>query len=722
MALCVCLSLGLFAMLVGALQAHAPLSRSPGVRSRRFGARLGALEVRTTKLVQGTTEEQNGLYARYVTLTVPLETGVGRRPRAVAVDASLGLAYLADGERGTVTIVAGTEWVDTITVGQEVADVAVDEETGIVYASVPDPYALYSGRVAVIHGGKVITRVILAGYPGPVAVDRLHHRAYVGVSTRGLFSDKVVVLEQERAVSIVDVPLDIVALDVDPEAGCAYVLSRAGPTPTLSLIRGTANAAVIPLEGLDEPRDVAVDPESGLIYVVGRSSSQDAGTALVITETGQSPVSIGPDPRRLAVDSEHGRVYVSTAGDDRVTVLAGAEVVATVRVGPTPDAIAVDPGRDRVYVSNTGSGTTTVLSEQNVVTTLPAGGGPLAVDTKQGVAYLAGNGLAVAEGDRLLGRLLTAAMPARITVNPETGLAYVANQGPDSLSVLSYTDVLGTLSLTGTPREIAADPTSGWAYVAQDTGLVVMRGATIEATLPIPARDVASDPLRGLTYAAGGDVAVIRGTEVIARVDVGRPPRRVAVNRATGMVYATGGGDEDGFVAVISGTQRINTITTGARPGKLVIDSVRKRVFVLHPWQGQLSVIQGVQRHFPSIFLPRPALDAAVDPLTGDVYVATRGPLVLVQGLEGDVVDLGLEALAVTVDPEASVAYATTRNGRVAVLDGANVVATVSAGHRPVDLAVDSESGRVYVANFGSDTVTVMERWQPPHVYLPLVR
>ncbi|MFQ5343282.1 MAG: YncE family protein, partial [Anaerolineae bacterium] len=137
---------------------------------------------------------------------------------------------------------------------------------------------------------------------------------------------------------------------------------------------------------------------------------------------------------------------------------------------------------------------------------------------------------------------------------------------------------------------------------------------------------------------------------------------------------------------------------------------------------GRLSVIERTQRRYPSIFLPRPALDAAVNPVTGDLYIATRGSLVLAQGLDGSLIDLGIEALAVAVDVEGGVAYATTRDGRVAVLDGPDVVATAPVGHRPVDLAIDSETGRVYVANFGSDTITVIERRELPSFYLPLLR
>jgi YVTN family beta-propeller protein len=660
--------------------------------------------------------------SRFVTATIPLATGVPRWPRALAVDEPLGFAYLADGDRGTVTVVDGPALVSVIPVGQVVTDVAVDPGMGFAYASAPDPYTLFSGRIGVIQGVELITHVVVGGYPGPAAVDYQHNRAYVGVHTASFFSDQVIVLQRDVPIAVVNTPPDIVALDVDSKRGRAYVVSEAGPS--LSVIDGVANAAVISLNDVGVPRDLAVDPTSGLVYVVGQSPLRQTGTVVVISDTQQigSGLPVGADPRHVAVDPQHGLVYVTNAGDDTVTVIAGTGVIDTIDVGPEPDAIAVDPAHNRVYVSNAGDNTTTVLSGEEVVATLPAGGGPVIADTQRGVAYLAGNGLAVAVNDRLLGRLPVAAMPARLAVNPTTGLAYVCNQGVDTLNVLSGTEVLATLPLRDVPRDVAADPLSGWIYVAQETALAAVQDAAIGTTLPIAARDVALDPLRGLAYVAGDGVAVISGTQLLGTVDLGQPPRAVAVNRRTGLAYATAGGAEDGFVAVISGTERIGIVRTGGAPAGLVVDPVRDRVFVLHRGQGRLSVIEGTQRRFPNIFLPRPALDAAVNPLTGDVYVATRGPLVLAQGLDGSVIGLGLEALAVAVDVKQGVAYATTRDGQVAVLDGPNLVTMLPAGHRPIDLAIDSETGRVYVANFGSDTITVIERRGLPRIYLPLLR
>ncbi|MBS1253594.1 MAG: hypothetical protein MAG451_02643 [Anaerolineales bacterium] len=670
------------------------------------------------------------LPSTYITTTIRLATGVPRWPRAMAVDA-LGLVYLADGERGTVSVVSGPTFVDVISVGQEVADVAVDTSAEFTYASAPDPYALYEGHIAIIHGGGVVARVSASGRPGVLAADSLHNRVYAGVSTEAPFSDQIAILQRDRLTGFPNVPPGIVALDVDTERDRAYVVSHAaggGLSPNLSIINGLTkmNMGVVQLDQMGVPRDVAVEPTTGLVYVVGQTAHDGAGTVLVISGTQQiaSPLTVGADPRHLAVDPQQGRIYVTNAGDDTVTVIAGTDVVDTISVGPTPDAIAVDPARDRVYVSNTGDGTTTVLSSHGAVTTLPAGGGTLTVDTERGIAYLAGNGLAVAQHDSLLpSRPPTAAMPSRLAVNPETGLGYVCNQGTGTSDVFRATEVITSLSLSSTPWDVATDPVSGWIYVGQEAGLTVLHDATAQATLSMSARDVAVDPGRGLAYVAGDDgVAVISGTDHVATIHLVSAPRSVAVNHANGYIYASAGGQPDGFVAIMSGMQRVSTVTTGATPGKLVVGGEQDRVFVLHPAQGRLSVIEGSRRRFPNIFLPRPALDAALSPRTGDLYVATRGPLVLIRRGSQQPIDLGIKALSVAYDVKRDLAYATTQDDHIAVLHDADVVAMLPAGHRPVNLAIDSESGRVFVANYGSDTITVLDRQRPPDVYLPLIR
>ncbi len=715
------ISLGLFLLLVGGLRAmDPPPSLLGGIDpppSPLRGGKGSALPGRG-RLGEGEP--------RYQVKTVMLPTGVARWPKDLAVDGADGVAYVADGKRGTLTIVAGTSLIQSIPLGQLATTVGVDPGQGWVYVSVPDPYALYAGNIAIIRNGTFFTRVVAGGIPGPIAVDARHHRAYIGVQTAVPYSDRLAIFQQERLLSAVSVPPGLVAVAVDPERGRAYVLSRAGPS--LSVINGTTNSAIVTLPELGIPRDLAVDQTSGQIYVVGQPADDAAGTVVILEGIRViHRLAVGADPQRIEVDAVRGRVYITNAGDHTVTVISGTTMLETVRVGRRPVAIGVDPLHDRVYVANAGDGTTTVLSSQGVVATLPVGGGPLGLDVERGVTYLAGNGLAVVQQDRVIEQFPPATMPACVAVQPESGLVYTCNRGTDSVSVVSNTEVITTVAIQGTPEVVATDPLNGWLYVAHNKGLDLIQGMRISETLPFPAWDVAPDPARNRAYAAGEEVLVLEDGAILERVAIGDVPRNVAVNRAMGWAYASAGGQIDGFVAVISGTTHVKTIHTGSQPAQLAVDPVRDRVYVQHPAEGRLSIIQGWQRVFPSLFLPRPALDMAVNPLTGALYVATRGPLLWIRDPAGGVVDLGIEALAVEVDVQRDLAYATTREGEVVVLQGSEVVKRVPAGHRPLALAVDSSSGRVYVANFGADTLTLLEPdrvapQQTSRLYLPLIR
>jgi YVTN family beta-propeller protein len=645
--------------------------------------------------------------------TVHLASGVAPWPRDIAIDETLGRVYLADGLRGTVTTILGVTWLDSLPVGQEATHVAVDSALDNIYVSVPDPYAAsQAGEVVVIKAGEVITRIAAGGTPGAIAVDRNHNRVYIGVNNNVAFADHVLILQDDRIVQVANTAPGIVALAVDADRGRAYVLSDAGPA--ISIIDGTTTANVVALEGAGIPRDIAVAPGTGRLYVVGQPPLQSVGTVTVLSGTeiiGQ--MAVGQDPSNIAIHAATGRVYVSNTGSDTVSIIDDTRIVATVRVGRSPGSIAIDEAGSHVYVSNSGDGTTSVLIGTQTLAPIAAGGGPIAVDPARGFVYLTGNGVAVARANSVLGRLPRAAMPTCVAVNAATELAYVCNDGQPSLSVLHGSQLLATPRVAGRPRAIATDEISGWTYVAAESQVALLRGASVRAYVVVPAVDVAVDRGRGLAYAAGNGLAVISGTELLATVQPGDSLRHVAVQPKTGLAYASGGGRQDGFVTAVTGTRRLATIRTDGLPGQLVADPAQDRTFLLYPSQPEVSRIVGLGRVLPNLALPwpryGPALDAAVQPTTGDLYVATRGTLARLGDNGGEIEDLGLEALAVTVDGVRRLVYATLRSGRVVVLSEQGMLATLPTGHRPLALAVNERTGRVYVTNYGADSVTMIE-------------
>ena len=341
---------------------------------------------------------------RYVTTTIKLAAGVSRWPKALAVDNNLGVTYVAEGERGTVTLIAGTSIINSFPLGRHIEALAIDSLQDVAYASAQNPFDPSLGRVAIIRNGQIQAHLLVGGDPGPVVVDSVRQRAYVAVQTVSPFSDQLAIFQQASRLPPISTPPLIVGLAIDELRDRTYVISEAGPS--LSIIEGLSNGAVVPLESIGRPRAIAVEPTSGLVYVSGQSVFRETGVVAVISGTQQiAQVSVGADPDHLAVNLLTQWIYVSNAGDDTVMIIRDTDVIETIDVGSRPGSIQVDSEQDLVYVSNQGSDTTSLIAENTNVATLPAGGGPLAIDQEAGVAYLGGNGVAAVHRETLVGRL-----------------------------------------------------------------------------------------------------------------------------------------------------------------------------------------------------------------------------------------------------------------------------------------------------------------------------
>ena len=163
----------------------------------------------------------------------------------------------------------------------------------------------------------------------------------------------------------------------------------------------------------------------------------------------------------------------------------------------------------------------------------------------------------------------------------------------------------------------------------------------------------------------------------------------IAVDPATGYVYIVNANDT---VSVIAGTEVVDTIDlpTGGFSRLTGIDvlTTTSQVYVSQWWYDQVHVLEGTD-HVATI--PRDTdspsgisdgiengpLAIAANPVNGYVYVATSW--------DGQ----------------------TTKNG-VSVVQGSEFLAHIVTGVNPQDIVVHPDSGLVYVANGGSNTVTVI--------------
>jgi YVTN family beta-propeller protein len=97
------------------------------------------------------------------------------------------------------------------------------------------------------------------------------------------------------------------------------------------------------------PRGLAVDPDTGRIYV----ADEDSNDLIAINSdgSGSSTIGTGTQPIDVAVNPATDQIYVANVGSDDLTVVDGKTFQTTsIGLGATPLALAVNPATDKVYV------------------------------------------------------------------------------------------------------------------------------------------------------------------------------------------------------------------------------------------------------------------------------------------------------------------------------------------------------------------------------------
>jgi DNA-binding beta-propeller fold protein YncE len=226
-----------------------------------------------------------------------------------------------------------------------------------------------------------------------------------------------------------------------------------------------------------------------------------------------------------------------------------------------------------------------------------------------------------------------------------------------------------------------------------------------------------------LTLAAAGAGAVVfapaaRAGQVTA-IDVGGAPTSVAVNSVTGFAYVSD--PAAGTVSVldsISGTLSA-VIPVGGQPGDLAVDPVTNRVYVTNPPGGTVIVLDGLTHDVVSVLGAGIGVSAVdVDEQANRIYAVSgvTGTLAVLDGVSSTLRKLvfgpvpGLSAIA--VDTGRKLAYCTsvgTNSVEIFDIAAGKFTASAKVGQSPIGVAVQRETGTVYVANSAIHHLSVVD-------------
>ena len=628
------------------------------------------------------------------------------------------------------TVRSGCQVVARAAAGTSPNTAVVDEKTDTIYVtnSVTDGN---DGTVSVVNGARCNARVT-RGCGTPLATIKVG--GFVVAAALNPVTRTLYVADLKGGVDVIDV------------AACNTVTTNGCNRPVRKISDGRG------------PDALDIDVATDTVYAVNNGDSDNGDTVSVINGAtcngtdgsgcGQAPptTKVGSGAWWAVVDQAHHTVYVSNDNDGTVSVINGAVCNArvtsgcgsawpTVTTGANPEFVALDPSSGTVFAVNHVDDTLSVINTQTCNGTTTSGCGGRARNEQ-------------ATPDRNPG---FNSFPNEFALVPQTGSAYVVNEGgANVVSVVSVsrcnaTDTTGCRteapSVPAHEATISADPATGTIYAGNTSRpqIDVLNAATCHTrnlTGCAPAADIpvahpianvsavddathtlyAADPTAGTVAAINTGTCNVHHTSGCAQhppvIKIGAFPNTPVINTATRTLYVSYGSNANRVAVVNTATcnatrtsgcgQTPAVVKVGTGTAVLAVSTATNTIYAPNSgtsFSGHtMSVINGAtcngathsgcSRLAATVTVGSGPFGVAVNDRTHTVYV--------VNNAFGD------------SPGTVSVINAATCNGTTTAGCGRHFP-TMATGIAPQLAAVDAATGIIYVTDFGSATVTILD-------------
>jgi YVTN family beta-propeller protein len=236
----------------------------------------------------------------------------------------------------------------------------------------------------------------------------------------------------------------------------------------------------------------------------------------------------------------------------------------------------------------------------------------------------------------------------------------------------------------------------------------------------ISSHGIALNPRTGKFYAVNttkGTVTVLDGDgNLLTHVQVGQEPESIAINSDTNRVYVANSGS--GTVTVIDGVtdKAIANVPVGDLPYTIVVNRATNKVYVSRTFSDVTVIIDG-KTNIARTVKAGVGDAVAADSLDNNTYlISYEGPDVTVfDGADGtndhaSKIKASNHLWAIAGNPGTKKIYAVSVGGAMTVIDEKSHPTTLAdTGEIPCAITVDYSSGKVFVANYGSNSVTVID-------------
>jgi YVTN family beta-propeller protein len=275
------------------------------------------------------------------------------------------------------------------------------------------------------------------------------------------------------------------------------------------------------------------------------------------------------------------------------------ETAGTVQVGAKPWAVGVDERRHRLYSADEFDNTITIvdLCSHAKITTLGSGIGPnsISVNRETGAAFVSNfnsNEVTIIQDDQVKRTVHVGEAPWAVLADEEAGLAYVANSQSGNISIVNpETDTpAGTIDGLAEPRGLAL---YGRTLLVAEANANRVRAFDLE------------------TKTFTGEAAV------------GQRPQGLAVDTAANELWVTNVDDATVSVISLKTMAVIETIAVGLSPVQVAVNSTRQRAYTADSFADTVTVIDSGGRRVLNAFtgVQRP-WDVEASSASGYIYVA----------------------------------------------------------------------------------------------------
>ena len=215
---------------------------------------------------------------------------------------------------------------------------------------------------------------------------------------------------------------------------------------------------------------------------------------------------------------------------------------------------------------------------------------------------------------------------------------------------------------------------------------------------------------------AGGSVSVLDGStdQVLATVDAGSLPYVVAANQTANKIYVAK--TFSNTLTLINGsTNQASTLDVNVQADAIVVDQERNKSYLVSYQDSDVTIVDGGTDSIKRVHTGNHIWGMAINPGTHKIYWGeTDGAGLRVFDTVTETVrrvKVGEIPCAIVVDQTANRVYvANYESNSVSVLDGRDdsLLATVAVAKHPQAIAADPIAKKVYVANTGSNSITVI--------------